>query len=91
MIAFQGGYKGFYSKNTISLTPKSVNGIHKRGGTILGTSRGGHNTSKIVDSIQHRGINQVGITDNRFGYFNDHNPFVLRWKDNVYLIVNTCS
>jgi hypothetical protein len=37
-----------------------VNDIHKRGGTILGTSRGGHDTSKIVDSIQDRGINQVG-------------------------------
>ncbi|KAK4374400.1 hypothetical protein RND71_005077 [Anisodus tanguticus] len=37
---------------------KVVNGIHKRGGTILGTSRGGHDTKKIVDSIQDRGINQ---------------------------------
>ena len=36
-----------------------VNDIHKRGGTILGTSRGGHDTGKIVDSIQDRGINQV--------------------------------
>lgn len=36
-----------------------VNDIHKRGGTIIGTSRGGHDTSKIVDSIQDRGINQV--------------------------------
>ncbi len=36
-----------------------MNDIHKRGGTILGTSRGGHDTSKIVDSIEDRGINQV--------------------------------
>lgn len=55
----QGGYRGFYSKNTIPLTSKVVNDIHKRGGTILGTSRGGHDTGKIVDSIQDRGINQV--------------------------------
>lgn len=55
----QGGYRGFYAKNTIALTPKGVNDIHKRGGTVLGTSRGGHDTSKIVDSIQDRGINQV--------------------------------
>ena len=59
MIQLQGGYRGFYSKNTVSLTPKFVNDIHKRGGTILGTSRGGHDKSKIVDSIQERGINQV--------------------------------
>lgn len=55
----QGGYKGFYSQNTIKLTPKHVNDIHKRGGTILQTSRGGHDTKKIVDNIQDRGINQV--------------------------------
>ncbi|KAL8037712.1 hypothetical protein ABFX02_11G055800 [Erythranthe guttata] len=61
VLGIHGGYKGFYSKNTISLTPKSVNDIHKRGGTILGTSRGGYETKKIVDSIQDRGINQVYI------------------------------
>lgn len=57
----QGGYPGFYSRNTVPLTPKVVNDIHKRGGSILGTSYGGHDTSKIVDSIQDRGINQVYI------------------------------
>lgn len=61
ILGIDGGYRGFYSKNTISLTPKVVNDIHKRGGTILGTSRGGHDTSKIVDSIQDREINEVYI------------------------------
>ncbi|KAG9456522.1 hypothetical protein H6P81_001030 [Aristolochia fimbriata] len=61
ILGIDGGYKGFYARNTIPLTPKVVNDIHKRGGTILGTSRGGHDTSKIVDSIQDRGINQVYI------------------------------
>uniref|UniRef100_I1PZN0 ATP-dependent 6-phosphofructokinase n=1 Tax=Oryza glaberrima TaxID=4538 RepID=I1PZN0_ORYGL len=56
-----GGYRGFYACNTIDLSPKSVNDIHKRGGTVLGTSRGGHETMKIVDSIQDRGINQVYV------------------------------
>jgi len=48
----KGGYRGFYARNTITLTPSSVNNIHKCGGTILGTSRGGHDTNKKVDSIQ---------------------------------------
>lgn len=61
VLGIEGGYKGFYARNTIPLTPKVVNDIHKRGGTILGTSRGGHDTSKIVHSIQDRGINQVYI------------------------------
>ncbi|MED6146911.1 ATP-dependent 6-phosphofructokinase 3 [Stylosanthes scabra] len=61
VMGINGGYKGFYAHNTIALTPKSVNDIHKRGGTVLGSSRGGHDTTKIVDSIQDRGINQVYI------------------------------
>ncbi|KAL0290953.1 UNVERIFIED_CONTAM: ATP-dependent 6-phosphofructokinase [Sesamum calycinum] len=61
VLGIDGGYRGFYSKNTIPLTPNTVNDIHKRGGTVLGTSRGGHDTKKIVDSIQDRGINQVYI------------------------------
>ncbi|KAK8980051.1 hypothetical protein V6N11_061269 [Hibiscus sabdariffa] len=61
VLGIDGGYRRFYAKNTVNLNPKFVNDIHKRGGTILGTSRGGHDTSKIVDSIQDRGINQVYI------------------------------
>lgn len=61
ILGIDGGYRGFYSRNTVTLNPKVVNDIHKRGGTILGTSRGGHDTSKIVDSIQDRDINQVYI------------------------------
>lgn len=69
----QGGYRGFYSKNTIKLTPKVVNDIHKRGGTFLQTSRGGHNTNKIVDNIEDRGINQVWF---RFFHFTIYNYIV---------------
>ncbi|XP_019240544.1 PREDICTED: ATP-dependent 6-phosphofructokinase 4, chloroplastic isoform X2 [Nicotiana attenuata] len=61
VIGIQGGYRGFYSKNTLNLTTKVVTDIHKRGGTFLQTSRGGHDTKKIVDNIQDRGINQVYI------------------------------
>ncbi|KAL8102500.1 hypothetical protein AgCh_027123 [Apium graveolens] len=61
VVGIDGGYRGFYSRNTIPLNPKVVNNIHKRGGTIIGTSRGGHDTKKIVDCIQDRGINQVYI------------------------------
>ena len=61
VLYHQGGYRGFYSKNTLQLTPKVVNNIHKHGGTFLRTSRGGHDTNKIVDNIQDRGINQVPI------------------------------
>ncbi|KAK7349218.1 hypothetical protein VNO77_06408 [Canavalia gladiata] len=61
VLGIEGGYKGFYSRNTIPLTPKVVNDIHKRGGTILGTSQEGHDTSRVVDIIQDHRINQVYI------------------------------
>ncbi|TYK08817.1 ATP-dependent 6-phosphofructokinase 7-like [Cucumis melo var. makuwa] len=41
VLGIKDGYRGFYSKNTIHLTLKFVNDIHKRGGTIIGTSQGG--------------------------------------------------
>ncbi|KAG6792399.1 hypothetical protein POTOM_001547 [Populus tomentosa] len=57
-LLMQGGYSVFYPRNTIPSTPKAVNDIHKRGGTILGTSRGGHDKSQIVDSIQDLQIDE---------------------------------
>ncbi|KAK8535284.1 hypothetical protein V6N13_081424 [Hibiscus sabdariffa] len=61
VLGIDGGYRGFYARNTVTLTPKVVDDIHKRGGTILGTSKGGHDSTKIVDRIQDHGINQVYI------------------------------
>jgi 6-phosphofructokinase 1 len=61
IYGIDGGYRGFYARNTIALNPKVVSDIHKKGGTVLGTSRGGHDTMRIVDSIENRGINQVYI------------------------------
>jgi 6-phosphofructokinase 1 len=66
IFGIDGGYKGFYSRNTISLNPKVVSNIHKRGGTVLKTSRGGHDTHKIVDAIEDREFDQVWQTLNIF-------------------------
>lgn len=57
----QGGYRGFYSCNTLTLNPHLVDGWHRSGGTKLGTSRGGFDLVKIVDAIEHRGLNQIYI------------------------------
>nr|GEZ52543.1 ribonuclease H-like domain, reverse transcriptase, RNA-dependent DNA polymerase [Tanacetum cinerariifolium] len=57
----EGGYRGFYSRNTIQLTPKVANGIHKRGGTIIVTSRGDYDNQKTVNSIEDRGINHITL------------------------------
>ncbi|THF99096.1 hypothetical protein TEA_021937 [Camellia sinensis var. sinensis] len=87
VLGIDGGYRGFYSRNSITLTPKVVNDIHKRGGTIIGTSRGGHDTSKIVDSIQDRGINQfsISVTDSACNIFHTENGKCLLMVQ-VYII-----
>eukprot|EP00826_Nyctotherus_ovalis_P015146 TRINITY_DN14280_c0_g1_i10.p1 TRINITY_DN14280_c0_g1~~TRINITY_DN14280_c0_g1_i10.p1 ORF type:complete len:430 (+),score=121.74 TRINITY_DN14280_c0_g1_i10:197-1486(+) len=37
----------------------NVQDLHTRGGTILGTSRGGFDGEKIADAVQAKGINQI--------------------------------
>ena len=50
------GYRGFFEqegelREPLQLTPRMVDTIHLEGGSILGSSRGGAETSVIVDSI----------------------------------------
>lgn len=47
------GYKGFYTSEETwqRLTPSSVKNIHKLGGTMLGSSRGGFHADKILDAL----------------------------------------
>ena len=40
---------------------REVDGIQRKGGTLLGTSRGGADMDKICDSIKERGINMVFV------------------------------
>jgi 6-phosphofructokinase 1 len=55
------GYKGFlpeYSYKTKELTLDFVDDIHKIGGTVLGTSRGGgKEVTKIVDAMEQLNLN----------------------------------
>ncbi|MGD9200554.1 MAG: ATP-dependent 6-phosphofructokinase [Chitinispirillia bacterium] len=57
------GYRGFlpeYKLDTLQLNPKVVADIHKMGGTILGSSRGGGSKiTEIVDSIERMNINML--------------------------------
>lgn len=53
------GFKGFYTYEWLELKPENVKRIHNWGGTILGSSRGGFDAEKIVESIVLNDINQV--------------------------------
>lgn len=54
------GYRGLLTdvNDSIPLTPDVVRDVHRRGGTILGSSRGGgKRTSEMADTLQARQIN----------------------------------
>jgi 6-phosphofructokinase 1 len=57
------GYKGFlpeYALPIMPLDPDKVDDIHKIGGTMLGSSRGGGNrTAEIVDAIERLNLNML--------------------------------
>ncbi len=57
------GYNGLlpeFNHTPIDLNPDEVDDIHKIGGTILGTSRGGgERTAELVDAIERMNINML--------------------------------
>ena len=59
------GYRGFYDARHmpyLRLTPSSVEGISKLGGTVLGSSRGGFDEEKILAACVQHGINQGALS-----------------------------
>ncbi|MCW1921270.1 ATP-dependent 6-phosphofructokinase [Luteolibacter arcticus] len=60
VLGFQGGYAGLDPASRmepVKITPAFVEGIHRQGGTILGTSRGPVDIGRAVDNLISRGIN----------------------------------
>ncbi|MEI8312330.1 MAG: ATP-dependent 6-phosphofructokinase [Verrucomicrobiota bacterium] len=59
ILGFRGGYTGLDPETgaePIELTPRVVDDIHRKGGTILGTSRGPVDTGRAVDNLIARGV-----------------------------------
>ncbi len=62
VYGFRGGYAGLDPANgmeVIKLTPEEMEGIHRKGGTILGTSRGPVDIGRAVDHLIERGIKML--------------------------------
>ena len=60
VYGFRYGYEGFikeYGHHVETLTPDSVQDLHRFGGTFLGTSRGPQDVGLILDRLQEFGIN----------------------------------
>ena len=63
IVGIPYGYRGFFESGLEieKLTRKKVQNIHLEGGSVLGTSRGGGDVKRIVDSIIERGINALFV------------------------------
>jgi len=59
VFGVRNGYKGFYETGFEPLTLEDVETIHRDAGSMLGSSRGGHDTAKICDAIEAAGVNLV--------------------------------
>ncbi|UCG55788.1 MAG: ATP-dependent 6-phosphofructokinase [Phycisphaerales bacterium] len=63
ICGIRNGYRGFLAQfglPVVDLTPDVVEDIHRKGGTILGSSRGyGDHTGEIVDSLDRMNINAL--------------------------------
>ncbi|KEG14059.1 6-phospho-1-fructokinase [Trypanosoma grayi] len=60
VIGFRFGYWGLSKKGShtaVELYRSSVTGIHRHGGTILGSSRGPQDPKEMVETLQRLGIN----------------------------------
>merc|ERR1719401_2974883 len=56
------GYRGFTEPDTWRpLDEEVVKCLHMQGGSVLGSSRGGHDTGRIVDSLVDRGVNLLFV------------------------------
>jgi len=57
IVGIPQGYRGFlYPEEWKSLDETVVQNLHNQGGSMLGSSRGGHDTDAIVDSLVNEGI-----------------------------------
>jgi len=64
VLGIKNGLRGFipdYEYDVVELTPHSVSNIHHFGGTILGSSRGPHDSVDLVDSLERLNVNVLFV------------------------------
>ena len=62
VLGFRDGFRGLVGDSEpVRLTHDLVAGIHNRGGTILGTSRGNQDPSRMVTTLQHYGVSLLFV------------------------------
>jgi 6-phosphofructokinase 1 len=62
ILGFRNGFRGLTDgSEPLALTPESVRDIHKRGGTILGTSRGNQDPAVMVDTLRRHRVDMLFV------------------------------
>jgi len=64
ILGMRGGYHGLSNPEELTpmyLTPKIVNEIHMKGGSVLMAGRGGNDCIRIVDKLKERDINMLFV------------------------------
>jgi 6-phosphofructokinase 1 len=59
VLGFRNGYRGLVppdSEDPVELTAQTVRGIDRRGGSVLGTSRGAQDPEMMVDTLVEHGL-----------------------------------
>lgn len=70
VLGVRYGFRGFSSREAppATLTRATVEGIHRAGGTVLGTSRGGADVQHIVRKIDLWGVDMVFVVGGNGGH-----------------------
>jgi 6-phosphofructokinase 1 len=62
VLGFRDGFRGLAAgAEPVLLTHDVVDDIHNRGGTILGTSRGGQDPALMVSTLERHGVSQLFV------------------------------
>jgi 6-phosphofructokinase 1 len=62
IVGFRDGYRGLVNcDEPMPLSPALVADIHNRGGTILGTSRGGQDPAEMVKTLARHGVSVLMV------------------------------
>jgi len=64
ILGFRYGFEGLvpsFGHKPVRLEPQTVDEIHRMGGTVLGTSRGGQDPGVMVETLQAHGVNVLFV------------------------------
>ena len=62
ILGFRNGYQGLTDgSEPVTLTPALVKDIHGRGGSFLGTTRGGQDSGAMVDTLVRHGVDMLFV------------------------------